>query len=657
MRSRWLVGAAAGALGIAGVALALPAHAATAVTFYVSPSGSDSNSGTSSSSPFKTLTKAQSAVRAVDKSTSGPVTVFLAGGVYRLSSTLTFTAADSGGGSAGTIWWKAVSGQFPVISGGAQITGWTKGSGSIWSAPAPSTLDTRQLYINGMRAQRATGPLPVSVSQTSTGYTTSSGDPMANWRNPSAIEFVYRGGLGLWTEPRCPVASIGSTTITMGQPCWNNSTKRVMRTDGSGRTVNLVGRQSITEAPTAVENAFELLDQPGEFYLDKSEHRFYYIPRSGEDLTKADVEAPALSTLVATDGNPSAEVSHVGFIGIQFSYANYTTSNTGTGFSEIQATYQVTGSNGYAVQGLCQFVSGGTCPYANWTKMPAGVRFTYNHSIHFDHDYFVHMGAAGLDLGDGSQSDTVTACVFTDISGNGLDVGGVDLPLPANAAQHTSGIVVKDSHFYNTSAEYHGGVAIDVGYVEKSTFTHNQIDHVPYTAISIGWGGWPDKVKLPAQPNYSNNNAITNNLIFDHMSLLGDGGAVYTNGITGTSMATGEHVSGNVVHDQLNTSGGHVLYTDNGATYVSILGNAVWNIHTTPWGSRHVNYTLNDGTYDPADIEGNYWPNGPSASNSKGVVVANNHNITDPSQIPSSIISAGGIESQYQSILNWQPAA
>ena len=48
IRSRWLVGAAAGALGIAGVALALPAHAATAVTFYVSPSGSDSNPGTSS---------------------------------------------------------------------------------------------------------------------------------------------------------------------------------------------------------------------------------------------------------------------------------------------------------------------------------------------------------------------------------------------------------------------------------------------------------------------------------------------------------------------------------------------------------------------------------------------------------------------------------
>jgi hypothetical protein len=656
IRGRWLLaGAAAVAAAGAGM-LALPAHAATAVTFFVSPGGSDNNAGTSASAPFKTLTKAQSAVRAVDKSTSGPITVSLAGGVYRLSSTLTFTAADSGGGSAGTVWWKAASGAFPVVSGGVQITGWTKGSGNVWSAPAPASLDTRQLYVNGARAQRATGAIPVSVKQTSTGYTTSSGDPMAGWRNPSAIEFVYRGGLGLWTEPRCPVASITSTTITMAQPCWDNSTKRVMRTDGSGRTVNLVGRQSITEAPTAVENAFELLDQPGEFYLDKSQHRFYYLPRSGENLATADVEAPSVSTLVASDGNASAPVHNVGFIGIQFSYANYTTSNTGTGFSEIQATYQVTGSTGWKTQGLCQFVPGGTCPYANWTKMPGAVRFTYDKSIHFDHDYFVHLGAAGLDLGDGSQNATVTACVFTDVSGNGLDLGGVDIPLPSSAAQHTSGIVVKDSHFYNTSAEYRGGVAIDAGYIEKSTITHNQIDHVPYTAISIGWGGWPDKVKLPAQPNYSNNNAISNNLIFDHMSLLGDGGAVYTNGITGTSMATGEHVSGNVVHDQLNTAGGHVLYTDNGATYVSILGNAVWNIHTSPWGSRHVNYTLNDGTNDPTDIEGNYWPNGPGDSNSLGVKIAGNHNITSSSQVPSSIVDAGGIESQYHSILSWQPA-
>ncbi|MFF2517428.1 fibronectin type III domain-containing protein, partial [Streptomyces sp. NPDC058086] len=168
------------------VLFALPAHAATAITYFVSPSGSDSNPGTSAAAPFRTLTKAQTAVRAIDKTTSGPVTVTLGGGVYRLANTLTFTAADSGGGTAGTVWWKAASGQTPVISGGVQISGWAKTStgSDIWSAPAPSGLDTRQLYVGGVRAQRATGSLPVSVTQTATGYTTASGDPMAGWRNP-----------------------------------------------------------------------------------------------------------------------------------------------------------------------------------------------------------------------------------------------------------------------------------------------------------------------------------------------------------------------------------------------------------------------------------------------------------------------------------------
>ncbi|MBK6018248.1 right-handed parallel beta-helix repeat-containing protein, partial [Streptomyces sp. MBT53] len=95
--------------------LTLPAHAATAVTYFVSPGGSDDNTGTSAATPFRTLTKAQAAVRAVDTSTSGPITVTLAGGVYRLTKTLTFTAADSGGGTAGTVWWKAAAGQTPVI--------------------------------------------------------------------------------------------------------------------------------------------------------------------------------------------------------------------------------------------------------------------------------------------------------------------------------------------------------------------------------------------------------------------------------------------------------------------------------------------------------------------------------------------------------------
>jgi hypothetical protein len=643
-------------LGAGSAVSGSTAAAAEPVNFYVSPTGSDANAGISADAPFQTLQKAQSAVRSVDQAASGPVTVNLAGGFYRLGAPLRFGAEDSG--TNGTVWWKAEPGAFPVISGGVRLTGWhvSDSSKNIWAAAAPANLDTRQLYVNGVRAQRAAGTLPVTVTQTSTGYTTSSTNPMAKWRNPGHIEFVYRGGLGAWTEPRCPIASISAKTITMAQPCWDNSTKRVMRTDGSGRTYELVGRQSITESPTSVENSYELLDSAGEWYLDPSSHTVYYKPRSGEDLSTADVEAPALQSLLASGGDPAAETHNVGFQGLQFSYATNTIPNSGEGFSEIQATYTITGPTGYKTQGLCTFVPGGTCPYGNWTKMPANVAFGYAHNVHFDHDYFVHLGGAGLDLGDGAQNDTVTACVFTDISGNGLDIGGVDVNEPSTAAQHTSGNVIKDSHFYGTSNEFHGGVAIDVGYAETTTVTHNQIDHVPYTGISVGWGGWPDKVKLPAEPNYSNHNAFTSNLIFDHMSLLADGGSIYTNGITGTSLATGEHITGNLAHDQLNASGGHGLYTDNGASYVTLTGNAEYNVKVSVWGSNHTNYTLDDGTYDPLDIENNYWTKGPSDYNAKSVLIAHNHNISGASQVPSSITGTAGIESQYRSILDWVPA-
>jgi len=648
------------ALGLvaASLSLAAPAEAAAAaVNFYVSPTGSDANSGTSASSPFQTLARAQTAVRAVDQATSGAITVNLAGGTYRQTAPLTFTAADSATGTAGDIWWKAEPGAYPVVSGGVQVTGWTESDSAkdIWSAPAPASLtNTLQLYVNGTRASMASGALPVSVTQTATGYTTAAGDPMASWTNQKDIQFVYQGGLGAWTEPSCPVASITSTVITMAEPCWDNSTMRVLRTDGSGRTVELVGRQSITEAPTSVENAYELLASPGQWYLDQSAHKVYYIPLAGQSMATADVEAPVLQTLLTSSGNPSSEFHSVVFQGIQFSYAGYTVPDTPTGFSEIQATYTITGSTGYATQGLCTFVSGGTCPYGNWTKMPANVEMTYAHNIHFDHDYFVHLGAAGLDLGDGSQSDTVTACVFTDISGNGLDVGGVDYNEPSGV-QATSGNVIKDSHFYDTAVQYQGGVAIDVGYVETSTFLNNQINNVPYTGISVGWGGWPDKVSLPAEPNYSNGNAFTDNLIYDHMNVLGDGGGIYTNGITGSTLANGEHLTGNLIYDQVSTAG-HGIYTDNGASYITITGNAEYDINANVWGSNHTNYTLNNDTYDPLQIEGNYWTDGPADYNAKSVLITGNTNITSSSQVPAAIVSAAGIQAPYTSILSWTPA-
>ncbi|WP_063770710.1 fibronectin type III domain-containing protein [Streptacidiphilus carbonis] len=635
------------------------AHSATMATFYVSPSGDDRSTGTTPAQAVRTPQRAQQLVRAVDGTMTGDVQVVLANGTYRLDQPLTLDARDSGS-NGHRVLWTAAPGATPVLSGGQRVSGWrqTAPGSTIWSAPVPAGLDTRQLYVNGVRAQRASGPVPVALTATATGYTASA-DTLAHWRNPSDIEFVYTGGDGMWslrtggqgswTEPRCPIASVSGTTITMAQPCWDNSNKRVMRTDNSGRTVNLVGPESLgnSERPAYVENAYELLTQPGQWYLDRTAHTVYYIPRAGEKLTQADVEAPVLQTLVSGQGTAAAPVHDIGFTGIQFSYATWLTPSTPEGFSEIQADYTVTGATGYATQGLCQFIAGGTCPYGDWTQLPGNVSFSHDTGISFERDAFEHLGAAGLALGDGTHDATVRGSVFTDISGNGLELGGVDQPT-ATGADQTDGNRILDNHLYSLPVEYHGGVAIDVGYAADTLISHNQIDHTAYTGISLGWGGWPDKIGQAATANFSHDNTVSDNLITDPMQVLSDGGGIYTQGITGPTLASGEHLTGNVITGALGH--GHTLYCDNGCTNWTADGNVLVG-NENDWGARHTDYRPGATGDDPLAITGNYWQQGDADSSSKNVTVAGNHVIASIAQAPKAITSAAGIEPAYRDVL------
>src|SRR3954468_12145199 len=67
------------------------------VTIHVAPLGNDTGDG-SEARPFRTLARAQRAVRAANK--NADVVVELAEGIYRLSEPLQFRALD--GGQAGT---------------------------------------------------------------------------------------------------------------------------------------------------------------------------------------------------------------------------------------------------------------------------------------------------------------------------------------------------------------------------------------------------------------------------------------------------------------------------------------------------------------------------------------------------------------------------
>jgi hypothetical protein len=633
-----------------------------AAQVYVSATGNDSNPGTSSQ-PVRSLTRARDLVRTRNGQMTADLTVYIAPGTYRLTAPLVLDTRDSGSNGHSVIYTTAKTGELPVISGGVPITGWklVDRTRNVWSAAVPEALrNARQLYVDGVRASRTRGRLPVAVTPDAAGYTAAS-DALSKWRNPADMEFVYTGGnsiwsehevgLGGWTEPRCPVAAVSGTTITMAQPCWDNSTKRILLGPGQ-RTANLVGPASVGKEPAYVENAYELLGTPGQFYFDRPSHTLYYVPRTGEDLAKADVEAPVLETLIAAEGTATAPVHDVQFQNLQFSYAGWLGASSPEGFSEIQANYRLTGPRAWATQGLCKLAPGGDgeCPYGAWTKMSANLKLHYTKRVQFRGDAFVHLGAAGLDLGDGAQGDVVEGCAFTDISGNGLELGTVDKPL-AEGADVTHDDRILNNHFWNIGAEYRGGIAIVVGYAHHAMIEHNQIDHTPYAGISMGWGGWPDKIKQAGQANYSQNNVVAHNRISQFMLVLADGGGIYTQGLTGPSLAMGEKVTGNVVTEQFGS--GHGIYTDNGSCNITVAGNVMFHDNFDNWGSRHANYyDGRDGkTRDPLNILDNYWQQGDADSSKDDVTERGNHLINGLNQAPAAILEAAGLEKEWRPLL------
>jgi len=388
---------------------------------------------------------------------------------------------------------------------------------------------------------------------------------------------------------------------------------------------------------------------PGEWYLDVTSSKFYYIPLAGQTLTSLDVEAPVLEALVTGGGTATSPLHDVVFHGIQFSYATWLGPSGPNGFSEVQANYLVWGTAG---------PTAGNANYS-WYQIPADVSLTYAQNIQFTDNAFVHLGAAGLALGDGAQNCLVQGNVVTDTSGNAIELGNDDMP-GATGADQTLGNTISDNHVFDAPVEFIGGIGVDIGYAANTSLVHNQIDHTPYTGISIGWGGWPDKQGMPAVTNYSQSNGVSDNLIFNIMQTLSDGGGIYTNGQTTSShsYATGETVKGNVIHDLNHSFWG--LYDDNGSDWMTVTGNAVWN-GGSPWGYCHDDhYPGEGGGLDNQIIQGNYWQGnptlqGPGAGQAPDAhcQISGNTTISGPTDVPASIISAAGLESAYQSLLTW----
>ncbi len=657
----------AGTVTLTVVGLASPSTAApkgVRSTVYVAPRDRGPERGTRTA-PFHSIAAAQAAVRRQLPDMHSDLHVVLADGTYSLDAPLRFTAADSGRNGHDVIY-EAAPGAHPVLSGGTAVHDWKPSSevNGAWVARVPRSLRTRQLYIDGQRAPVASGPPPVALTQTATGYL-AAGAAMAAWRNPSEIEMVYDRGPSNWTQSRCRVRSIRGTSVTMVQPCWDNTTRRA---DAPHSVLaRSLFNQELKVTPV-VTNAFELLDEPGEWYLDEHQHRLYVIPKAGQDLTRTEVVVPRLETLLEGSGSVRAPIHDVTFQGLTFSHATWLGPSGPNGYSDFQTAQILNGPDAYRRGGDCS--KGQSCFYNTLTQVPANVTFDHDRNVTFTDNRFVHLGATGLAFGTASTGARVSGNEFTDTSCAGLAVGRFDNPKAA-PADRTAGTVVRANWVHAVAAEYQSCPGISVGYTERVRVDHNQVNDLPYTGIATGWGGWRERLgNLAPLPNYSRANSVTNNVVFDYMQVMADGGGVYTNGRQGTSLTDGQLIAGNVVLHQPNLS--WAVYTDNGSEYVTVRGNVVYDVLKFPaaaavFPGAAPEFSFGGCSSGPVSYAGNWsiQPDpvkgllGPLATCGGhplvGVTSTDNHLIGSLTEVPPTALAGAGLPAPTQARLSPTP--
>lgn len=238
----------------------LSAVAAQATVYYVSPTGSDTNNGTSQSTPWRSITRVQ---QLSSTAVAGDQVLFQRGGTW-VGQLSWYTSGTSTAnitiGSYGT-------GALPIISGASTVTGWTQHAGSIYRASVSQAV--KYVFVNGALQTLArypnTGWLRVNTS-TNTSLTSSNITQSSGYWNGASM--VIRSTN--WCYENRVISAHNGTTISYP---------------------NITYSTGNYNWGFFLCNKLSELDSPGEWYHDSATGTLYLWAPGGVNPSTLQVEA------------------------------------------------------------------------------------------------------------------------------------------------------------------------------------------------------------------------------------------------------------------------------------------------------------------------------------------------------------------------------
>jgi hypothetical protein len=509
---------------------------------YVSPTGKDRALGTIDS-PVRTIPRAIE----IERHLKRPVTIYLSQGVYRLDHPLELGAADRGT----TICTR--NGERAVIDGGRVITGWTKATvhgRDAWVTNIPEVAAGRwyfrELFVNGRRRPRprlpkitGDGSQSFYRMQSAPGVTVDKkgvfnaplfggadhfiakpGD-FKNWSNLEDIDVVV---LHYWVDERMPVASFDPRTREV--KC-TRTTRFSLKDDW----VNKWPRYY-------VDNVFEAMTDPGEWYLNRSSGKVYYLPKSGETPQNTQIEAPVLKQLVTISGT-----QRITLRGLTFRDADWDYYPTMEGFTKPTA-------------GVDQSAY----------TLPAVITASDTHNLAIENCTVQNIGHFAIEIGQGCSDCRIVGNELHDLGAGAVHIDGGDAKSPPQTQTHD--ILVTDNYIHGVGRIFPSASAIFIQNAYDNMIAHNDVHDTYYTAISVGWVWGFD-------PSVTRGNLIEKNNLFDiGQGWLSDLGGIYTLGVQ-----PGTIIRGNVIHDvRAANYGAWGIYLDAGSSQILVENNLCYDL-------------------------------------------------------------------------------
>ena len=513
----------------------------------VSPDGNDSNEG-SLENPLRTVAAAKEKLKALKDADCGGITVWLREGTYVFDSVLEFDSSD-----CGNVTYRSYPDEEVVFSGSKEISGsWeeTEINGVrafVTDMPVENDGDYfRSLFKDGKRLSRSNYPKqgvfkvkdpqiedgipedwsPDFFTHTLAFYAHSS--DVMNFANLGDVDIRM---MHYWCDELMPIHSV------------DTATGRIETTRFTSMTVRV-------DDNYVFENVKEALSLPGEWYLDRSEQKLYYIPQNGDTVENTVLYAGNTEQLITINGAES-----ISFQGINFENTDWEHTQ-GTFFDKSKF-------ESHPLYNNIQYCA--LHPQAAF-EIPAAIYVTASSGIDFTDCRFENISFTAVKFDKAAKDCKIEACRFNEIGANAIFIGG-DFVVPAS----TRNIDVTDCRISNYGRIFNNAIGILLTHAVDCDLTYNEIHDGWYTGISVGWNwGYSD--------NPTNNIKICNNLIYNiGNGWLSDMGGIYTLGIQPDTV-----ISGNVIYnvgcdEGQYGYGGWGIYLDEGSSFMLVEKNLVYD--------------------------------------------------------------------------------